>query len=71
MNFLELRKAEVQLLRMPPTFICAVQVHILDYAQEGRGWLENASPLKMAVEELPLGLLLEAPTAHRDRRETR
>jgi hypothetical protein len=38
-----------------PTFMCAVQVHILDDAQEGgRGWLENALPLEMAVEELPL-----------------
>jgi hypothetical protein len=37
-----------------PTFIHVVQLHILDDAQGGRGWLENASPLKMAVEELPL-----------------
>jgi hypothetical protein len=37
-------------------FMCVVQVHILDDAQEGgRGWLENTSPLEMAVEELPLG----------------
>jgi hypothetical protein len=27
-----------------PTFMCVVQVHILDDAQGGRGWLENASP---------------------------
>jgi hypothetical protein len=38
-------------------FICAVREHILDDAQEGRGWLENASPLTMAVEELPLSPL--------------
>src|SRR5215217_6853816 len=53
-----------------PTFICVVQVHILDGAQRGRGWLENASPPEMAVEESPLGPLCEeASTAHRDRRE--
>ena len=47
--------------------MCVTQVHILDDAQKGdRGWPENASPLKMAVEELPLGLLLEAPTAQRE-----
>jgi hypothetical protein len=41
-----------------PTFMCVVQVYILDDAQEGgRGWLENTSPLEMAVEELPLGPL--------------
>ena len=28
----------------PPTFIRVVQAHILDDAQGGRGWLENASP---------------------------
>lgn len=38
-----------------PTFMCIVQVHILDDAQGGRGWLENTSPLEMAVEESPLG----------------
>ena len=25
-----------------PTFMCIVQVHILNDAHEGRGWLENA-----------------------------
>ena len=52
-------------------FMCVVQLHILDDAQEGgQGWLENASPLEMAVEESPLGPLCEeASTAHRDRRE--
>jgi hypothetical protein len=40
-----------------PTFMCAVQLRILDDAQGGRGWLMNASPLQMAVEELPLGPL--------------
>jgi hypothetical protein len=41
-----------------PTFMCVVQVHILDDTHKGgRGWLENASPLKMAVEESPLGPL--------------
>jgi hypothetical protein len=34
-----------------------VQVRILDDAQGGRGWLVNASPLELAVEELSLGLL--------------
>ena len=38
-----------------PTFMCVVQVHILGDAQGDRGWLENASLLKMAVEESPLG----------------
>jgi hypothetical protein len=29
-----------------PTFMCVVQVHILDDTHKGgRGWLENASPL--------------------------
>jgi hypothetical protein len=41
--------------RMPPTFIDVSQAHILDDAQGDRGWLENASPSAMAVEELPLG----------------
>ena len=42
----------------PPTFMFVVQVHILGDAQEGdRGWLKNTSPLKMAVEESPLGPL--------------
>jgi hypothetical protein len=35
-------------------FMCVVQVHILDDAHGGRGWLENTSPFEMAVEELPL-----------------
>jgi hypothetical protein len=35
--------------------MCVVQVHILGDAQGDRGWLENASLLKMAVEESPLG----------------
>jgi hypothetical protein len=39
----------------PPTFIDVSQAHILDDAQGDRGWLENASPSAMAVEELPLG----------------
>ena len=39
-----------------PIFIDVVQAHILDDAQGDRGWLENASPSVMAVEELPLGL---------------
>ena len=43
-----------ELPRTPPTFIRVVQPRILDDAQGGRGWLENASPLEMAVEELPL-----------------
>jgi hypothetical protein len=38
-----------------PTFIDVSQAHILDDAQGDRGWLENASPSAMAVEELPLG----------------
>jgi hypothetical protein len=38
-----------------PTFIDVVQAHVLDDAQGDRGWLENASPSVMAVEELPLG----------------
>jgi hypothetical protein len=38
-----------------PTFIDVVQAHILDDAQGDRGWLENASPSVMAVEEVPLG----------------
>jgi hypothetical protein len=38
-----------------PTFIDVSQAHILDDAQGDRGWLENASPSVMAVEELPLG----------------
>jgi hypothetical protein len=37
-----------------PTFIDVSQAHILDDAQGDRGWLENASPSVMAVEELPL-----------------
>ena len=32
-----------------------VQVHILDDAQGGRGWLQNTSPWEMVVEESPLG----------------
>jgi hypothetical protein len=52
-----------------PTFIDGVQVHILDDTQRDRGWLENASPpSEMAVEELPLGPLVEVPTTNRDRR---
>jgi hypothetical protein len=52
-----------------PTFMCVVQAPILDDAQEGsRGWLEKASPRKMAVEELPLGFPTETFTAYRDRR---
>ena len=49
------KKETIDLREDLPTFMCAVQVHILDDAQEGgRGWLENALPLQMAVEELPL-----------------
>jgi hypothetical protein len=51
-----------------PIFIDVVQAHILDDAQGNRGWLENASPSVMAVEEVPLGPLVEVPTANRDRR---
>jgi hypothetical protein len=52
-----------------PTFMYVVQAHILDDAQKGgRGWLENASPLEMAVEESPLAPYEEALTANRDRR---
>jgi len=38
-----------------PTFIDVSRAHILDDAQGDRGWLENASPSVIAVEELPLG----------------
>ena len=38
-----------------PTFIDVSQAHILDDAHGDRGWLENASPSVMVVEELPLG----------------
>jgi hypothetical protein len=34
--------------------------------RRGRGWLENASPLEMAVEELPLAPPTEVPTAKRE-----
>src|SRR5215213_4012139 len=45
-----------ELRRMPPyLYVCRFQVHILGDAQGDRGWLENASLLKMAVEESPLG----------------
>ena len=40
-----------------PTFMCVVQLHILDGAQGERGWLKNTSPFEMAVEESPLGPL--------------
>jgi hypothetical protein len=50
-----------------PTFMCVVQESILDDAQGGRGWLENAPQFGMAVEELPLGPFMEVPTANRDR----
>ena len=40
-----------------PTFMCAVQLRILDDAQGDRGSFVNALPLEMAVEELPLGPL--------------
>jgi hypothetical protein len=54
MNWLE----GSELLRTPPYhFMYVVQVHILDDAQGSRGWLENASPHPMAVEESPLGPL--------------
>jgi hypothetical protein len=46
-----------EILNAVPTLYVIVQVRILDDAQGGRGWLVNASPLEMAVEELPLGLL--------------
>jgi hypothetical protein len=38
-----------------PIFLFVVWVNNLDTAQGGRGWLENASPSEMAVEESPLG----------------
>ena len=38
-----------EILNAIPTFMCAVQLRILDDAQGGRGWLVNASPLEMAV----------------------
>src|SRR5687767_4168227 len=54
-----------------PTFMCVAQVHILDDAQKGaedgsrtprhRRWLWKNRP----------SVFLEAPTAHRDRREIR
>jgi hypothetical protein len=64
---------------MPPTsentslpVMCIVRDMYLDDAQGGRGWLEgwleNTSPLEMAMEELPLGPPVEVPTANRDQR---
>jgi hypothetical protein len=57
-----------EILNAVPTLYVIVQVRILDDAQGGRGWLVNASPSEMAVEELLLGLLGDLETAYRDRR---
>src|SRR5215216_6088368 len=52
-----------------PTFICVVQVHILDDAQGGRGWLEKAGLLPQWLSRNCPSASVEVLTANRDRRE--
>src|SRR5215216_5765006 len=52
-----------------PTFICVVQIHILDDAQGGRGLLEKAGLLSQWLSRNCPSASVEVLTANRDRRE--